>query len=280
MILIENNGKGVFVMNRVELAGLNTNDLNVLSYQEMKLLFQEMEQGSREARSKLIKGNLKLVLSVLKKFQNRNYAADDLFQVGCIGLIKAIDNFDTNVGVKFSTYAVPMIVGEIKRHLRDDQDIKVSRSLRKIAYEALQIKKEWQEKNNSQPSLRKIAEKLDISKEKLVYALDATKTPISVLKSVFEEEGETLFLLDQLSSEESTEELINSLSLEAALSNLDAREEIIIKMRFYEGLTQSEIADKIGLSQAQVSRLQSKILDKLNKLINYDKRGGGKKETN
>ncbi|MBM7557554.1 RNA polymerase sporulation-specific sigma factor [Halanaerobacter jeridensis] len=280
MILIENNGKEVLVMNRVELSGLNTNDLNVLSHQEMKKLFHEMKQGSIEARTKLIQGNLKLVLSVLKKFRNRDYAADDLFQVGCIGLIKAIDNFDTNVGVRFSTYAVPMIVGEIKRYLRDDQDIKVSRSLRKIAYEALQMKKEWQKRKYSEPSLKEIAEKLDITKERLVYALDATKTPVSLFKSVFKEEGDSLFLLEQLSGSDSTEELINSLSLEEALEKLNSREEIIIRMRFYEGLTQSEIADKIGISQAQVSRLQSKILNKLNDFIQVKRERRIKNEKN
>lgn len=267
-------------MNRVELSGLNTNDLNVLSHQEMKKLFHEMKQGSIEARTKLIQGNLKLVLSVLKKFRNRDYAADDLFQVGCIGLIKAIDNFDTNVGVRFSTYAVPMIVGEIKRYLRDDQDIKVSRSLRKIAYEALQMKKEWQKRKYSEPSLKEIAEKLDITKERLVYALDATKTPVSLFKSVFKEEGDSLFLLEQLSGSDSTEELINSLSLEEALEKLNSREEIIIRMRFYEGLTQSEIADKIGISQAQVSRLQSKILNKLNDFIQVKRERRIKNEKN
>lgn len=254
-------------MQRVELAGVNTNDLIVLSHQEMEQLFAKMKQGSIRARTKLIRGNLKLVLSVLKKFKNRNYAADDLFQVGCIGLIKAIDNFDTTIGVRFSTYAVPMIVGEIKRHLRDDQDIKVSRTLRKIAYEALQIRKDLTEQNSEEPSLRKIADKLDISKEKLVYALDATKTPVSLFKSVFKEEGDSLVLLEQLSSKESCDDLVNSLSLEEALEKLSSREQIIIKLRFYEGLTQSEIAAKIGISQAQVSRLQSKILNKLNNLL-------------
>ena len=264
-------------MNRVELAGVNTNDLIVLSHQEMKQLFSKMNQGSIGARNKLIRGNLKLVLSVLKKFKNRNYAADDLFQVGCIGLIKAIDNFDVSVGVKFSTYAVPMIVGEIKRHLRDDQDIKVSRTLRKIAYEALQIKKDFQEQKKPEPSLKEVANQLDISKEKLVYALDATKTPVSLFKSVFKEEGDSLVLLEQLSGEDNNKALVNSLSLEEALEKLDAREEIIIKMRFYEGLTQSEIADKIGISQAQVSRLQSKILNKLNNFLRVKE---GKNEAN
>ena len=274
MILIENNGNEVSVMKRVELAGLNTNELNVLSHQEMRELFQKMNQGSLTARNKLIKGNLKLVLSVLKKFRNRDYAADDLFQVGCIGLMKAIDNFDIEVGVRFSTYAVPMIVGEIKRHLRDDQDIKVSRSLKKIAYEALEIKKEWQKKKHQEPSLKEIAEVLDVSKERLVRALDATKTPVSIFKSVFKEEGTSLFLLEQLSSQDTTEEVVDSLSLEEALGRLDTREEMIIKMRFYKGLTQSETAEKIGISQAQVSRLQSKILQKLKKFMQL--RGGEK----
>lgn len=254
-------------MNRVELAGVNTNDLHVLSQQEMKRLFQNLNQGSKEARTKLINGNLKLVLSVLKKFKNRNYSADDLFQVGCVGLIKAIDNFDLDVGVRFSTYAVPMIVGEIKRHIRDDQDIKVSRTLRKIAYEALEMRKKLQKQNSELPSLKEIAVKLDISKEKLVYALDASKTPISLFKSVFEEKGDRLILLEQLSSAGETEKLINSLSLEEALEQLDSREKIIIKKRFYEGLTQAEVAAELNISQAQISRLQKKILKKLNKLL-------------
>ncbi|MGM0501071.1 MAG: SigB/SigF/SigG family RNA polymerase sigma factor [Bacillota bacterium] len=254
-------------MKLVKLAGINTRDLDVLSYPEMKKLFKKLNNNSTEARNRLIKGNLKLVLSVLKRFQNRNYAADDLFQVGCIGLIKAIDNFDLNRGVRFSTYAVPMIVGEIKRYLRDDQDIRVSRSLRKIAYEALQTKERIKKRKSKEPSLRELAEKLGISKEKLVYALEATKSPISLFESVFEEEGEPLFLLQQLQTEENTEDLIASINLKAALDKLDAREELIIKLRFYEGLTQAEIADKIGISQAQISRLQSKILSKLSDLL-------------
>lgn len=263
----------VFGMKRVELAGLNTNELNVLSQGEMRELFHQLKQGSASARHKLIKGNLKLVLSVLKRFSNRNYAADDLFQVGCIGLIKAIDNFDIEVGVMFSTYAVPMIVGEIKRYLRDDQEIKVSRSLRKIAYEALEIKKRWQKKNHSEPSLKEIAAELEISKEKLVYALDGTRTPVSLFKSVFRDEGTSLFLLEQLSSKEDNEDLINALSLEEAILKLKPREKIIIKLRFYQGLTQSETAEKLGISQAQVSRLQSKILTRLKKLISGSERG-------
>jgi RNA polymerase sporulation-specific sigma factor len=259
-------------MKRVELAGVNTKNLNVLSHKEMNKLFKKMNQGVKSARSKLIKGNLRLVLSVLKKFRNRKCPADDLFQIGCVGLIKAIDNFDTTRGVRFSTYAVPMIVGEIKRYLRDDQDIRVSRSLRKIAYRALQTKEELREKRAKEPSITEIAEKLQIPKEKLVYALEATKSPISLFKSVFEEEGDSLFLLQQLSSEETTEDLVDSINLNNALEKLDPRERIIIRLRFYDGLTQSEIADEIGISQAQISRLESKILDKLNDLV--DVKGG------
>ena len=260
-------------MHRVELSGVNTKELNVLSYSEMKKLFKELEQGSITARNKLIKGNLKLVLSVLKRFRNRNYAADDLFQIGCIGLIKAIDNFDITKGVRFSTYAVPMIVGEIKRYLRDNQEIRVSRSLRKIAYQALQTKDELREKQSREPSIKELAEKLEISKEKLVYALEATKSPISLFKSVFEEEGDSLFLFQQLESEENIEDVVDSINLRDALNNLNAREETIIRLRFYEGLTQAEIADKIGISQAQISRLQSKILAKLSNFLD----GGGEK---
>ncbi|MCK8828279.1 SigB/SigF/SigG family RNA polymerase sigma factor [Natroniella acetigena] len=249
-------------MGSVELTGVDTSKLPVLSNEEMMELFKQMNAGQQEARRELISSNLKLVLSVLQRYRNSNHPVDDLFQIGCVGLVKAVDNFDLDKGVRFSTYAVPMIIGEIKRYLRDNREIRISRSLRNTAYRAMQLKERLRKKNAEEPTLGQIAEKLEMSREEVVYALEATKSPISLFKPVFEDEGEPIRLVDQLSEEEGLE-LTDEINIREALKVLTARERLIIKLRFYRGRTQSEVAERIGVSQAQISRLQKRALNKL-----------------
>ncbi|GAB6099578.1 RNA polymerase sporulation sigma factor SigG [Halanaerocella petrolearia] len=256
-------------MKRVELAGFETSDLPVLSNEEMMRLFKELEAGNHEARQDIINGNLRLVLSVLQRFRSNNYGIDDLFQVGCVGLIKAVDNFDIERGVKFSTYAVPMIIGEVKRHIRDNKRVRVSRSLRKIAYQALKLKEELRNEKGGEPTLEEIADRMDVSREKIVHSLEAVKNPVSLFKPVFQEEGDSLLLLDQLSDNEDLD-WIEGLNVREALQDLTAREQFIIKLKFYEGKTQSEIAEKVGVSQAQISRIQKKALQKLRKSVEIE----------
>lgn len=253
-------------MERVKLTGVETGSLPVLSNQEMRQLFKKMHKGDTEARSEIITGNLKLVLSVLKKFKDADFPIDDLFQIGCIGLTKAVDNFDLERGVKFSTYAVPMIMGEIKRYIRDNKELQVSRSLRKLAYKALKLKEQLEEKKKEEPTLEEIAAKMDVSREKIVQALEATKNPISLFKPVFESEGDNLLLLDQL-GEGVEHSWIEKIDLRQALDCLSAREQLTIKEKFYEGKTQSEIAEMVGVSQAQISRIQNKALNKLKQSV-------------
>ena len=224
-------------MERVELTGVDTGKLPVLSNQEMQRLFKRMNNGDREARGEIINGNLKLVLSVLKKFKNAEFPIDDLFQIGCIGLTKAVDNFDLERGVKFSTYAVPMIIGEIRRYIRDNKELRVSRSLRKLAYRALQVKEKLQEKNKEEPTLEEVAAEMDVPREKIVRALEATRTPVSLFKPVFESEGDNLLLLDQLGNAVESS-WIEKIDLKQALNRLSPREQLTIKLKFYEGKTQ------------------------------------------
>ncbi|WP_027339589.1 SigB/SigF/SigG family RNA polymerase sigma factor [Halonatronum saccharophilum] len=249
-------------MEKVKVSGLNTGDIPLLSDKEMLDLFNAMDRGKDDARDKLVNSNLRLVLSILKRFKRSDHPIDDLFQVGCIGLMKAVDNFDINRGLKFSTYAVPMIIGEIKRYIRDNRKIRVSRSLRKLAYQVLKLKEQLRQKNGKEPTISEIAEKLEISKEEIIYALDATKTPISLFKPVFQGEGEDLYLVDQLSIEDKVD-WTEHINMKEAFNRLEPRELMIIKLKFYEGATQSEIAQRIGLSQAQISRIQKKALKKL-----------------
>ncbi len=214
-----------------------------------------------EARELYIKGNLRLVLSVIKRFGSSNENADDLFQIGCIGLIKAIDNFDSTLNVKFSTYAVPMIIGEIRRYLRDNNSIRVSRSLRDTAYKAIYAKENYVKKNLKEPTINEIASEIGISKEDIVYAMDAIQTPVSLYDPVYTEGGDTLYVMDQISDRKNKEEnWVESISLNEAIQRLGERERMIIEMRFYEGKTQMEVANEIHISQAQVSRLEKNAL--------------------
>lgn len=248
-------------LNKVEICGVNTSRLPILKAEEKEELFRRIKAGDPEARELYIKGNLRLVLSVIKRFQSSNENADDLFQIGCIGLIKAIDNFDTTLNVKFSTYAVPMIIGEIRRYLRDNNSIRVSRSLRDIAYKAIYAKENYMKQYSREPTITEIASEIGIEKEMIVYALDAIQNPVSLYEPVYTEGGDTLYVMDQISDKKNREDRwIEDLSLREAMDRLGERERHIIELRFYEGKTQMEVADEIGISQAQVSRLEKNAL--------------------
>ncbi|UMZ73266.1 RNA polymerase sporulation sigma factor SigG [Natranaerofaba carboxydovora] len=250
--------------NKVEICGVNTSKLPVLSSEEMTELFKRLRDGDESARRELINGNLRLVLSVIQRFNNRGEYVDDLFQIGCVGLIKAIDNFDLNQNVKFSTYAVPMIIGEIRRYLRDNNPIRVSRSLRDIAYKALQVRDELVDKNSKEPTLQEIANKLDISREQIVFALDAIQEPISLFEPIYHDGGDPIFVMDQISDEKNQDKnWLEDIAIKEALQKLDPREKMILTMRFFKGKTQMEVAEEINISQAQVSRLEKGALKQL-----------------
>ena len=248
-------------LNKVEICGVNTSKLPLLKAEEKEELFRRIKEGDEEARELYIKGNLRLVLSVIKRFSGSSENMDDLFQIGCIGLIKAIDNFDTTLNVKFSTYAVPMIIGEIRRYLRDNNSIRVSRSLRDIAYRAIYAKETYMKNNLKEPTIAEIANEIGIEKETIVYAMDAIQNPVSLFEPVYTEGGDTLYVMDQISDKKNREEnWVENLSLREAINRLNQRERHIIDLRFYEGKTQMEVAQEIGISQAQVSRLEKNAL--------------------
>lgn len=248
-------------MNKVEICGVNTSQLPLLSEEEKRELFVQIKQGDEQARKRFIKGNLRLVLSVIQRFYHSNENADDLFQVGCIGLMKAIDNFDTSLNVKFSTYAVPMIIGEVRRYLRDNNAIRVSRSLRDIAYKAIYAKENYIKKEDKEPTIDEIAQILEMDKETIIFALDAIVTPVSLYEPVYQEGGDTLYIMDQVRDKKNKEDnWVEEISLKEAMKKLKPREYDIIKRRFFEGQTQTEVASEISISQAQVSRLEKNAL--------------------
>lgn len=248
-------------LNKVEICGVNTAKLPLLKEEEKKALFVQIKEGNEEAREEYIKGNLRLVLSVIKRFSSSNENVDDLFQIGCVGLMKAVDNFDPDREVKFSTYAVPMIIGEIRRYLRDNNSIRVSRSLRDTAYKAIYAKEGYLKKHMKEPTVQEIAEEIGIAKEDIVFALDAIQAPVSLYEPVYNDGGDTLYVMDQVSDKKNREEnWIEELSLEAAMERLNERERYIIRLRFFEGKTQMEVAEQIDISQAQVSRLEKNAL--------------------
>jgi RNA polymerase sporulation-specific sigma factor len=254
--------------NKVEICGVNTSRLQVLSDEKKKELLILAKKGDLNARNQLFDGNLRLVLSIIQRFSSRSDSLDDLFQVGCIGLIKAIDNFNVDLDVKFSTYAVPMIIGEVRRYLRDNNSIRVSRSVRDLAYKALQIREEMTKEEFCEPSVEKIAEALGEKKEAVVSALEAITEPVSLYEPVFNDSGDTLFIMDQIRDISSDDELwIEDIALKDAMKTLSEREKKIIDMRFYTGKTQSEIAEEIGISQAQVSRIEKSALERLKRQI-------------
>ena len=249
------------MMNKVELCGVNTSKLPLLREDEKEELFRRIQKGDEKAREEYIKGNLRLVLSVIKRFDSSSESADDLFQIGCVGLMKAVDNFDPERLVRFSTYAVPMIVGEIRRYLRDNSSIRVSRSLRDTAYKAIYAKEGYVRRNQKEPTVQEIADEIGIAKEDVVFALDAVQTPMSLHEPVYNDGGDALYVMDQVSDKKNREEnWVEELSLEAARERLNERERYIISLRFFEGKTQTEVAGQIGISQAQVSRLEKNAL--------------------
>lgn len=246
---------------KVEICGVNTAKLPLLTEEEKEDLLARMKEGDEAAKEEYIKGNLRLVLSVIKRFSGSNENPDDLFQIGCIGLIKAINNFNTELDVKFSTYAVPMIIGEIRRYMRDNNSIRVSRSLRDTAYKAIYAKEHYMRENLKEPTVQEIADEIGISKEDIVFALDAIQVPMSLQEPVYNDGGDALYLMDQISDKKNREEKwIEDLSLEAAMDRLTSRERYIIRLRFFEGKTQMEVAEEIEISQAQVSRLEKHAL--------------------
>ena len=262
----EGNG---LTRNKVEICGVDTSKLPVLKNEEMRILFRQMQQdGDLSAREKLVNGNLRLVLSVIQRFNNRGEFVDDLFQVGCIGLMKSIDNFDLGQNVKFSTYAVPMIIGEIRRYLRDNNPIRVSRSLRDIAYKALQVRERLMSKTSREPTTEEIAKELDVPHEEIVFALDAIQDPVSLFEPIYNDGGDPIFVMDQLSDEKNKDiQWIEELALKEGMRRLNEREKLILRKRFFQGKTQMEVAEEIGISQAQVSRLEKAAIKQMNKNI-------------
>ena len=248
-------------INKVEICGVDTGKLPRISYKKSTELLERIKSGDESARDEFIQANLRLVLSVIQRFSNRGEQPDDLFQVGCIGLIKAIDNFDATLGVKFSTYAVPMIIGEIRRYLRDNNSIRVSRSLRDTAYKAIHTREILAKTSCKEPTLEEIAKVSGLTQEEIVFALDAIQSPVSLYDPVYTDGGDTLYVMDQISDKKNREDnWIEELSLNDAMNHLNERENFILRLRFYEGKTQMEVAEEIHISQAQVSRLEKSAL--------------------
>lgn len=256
------------LVNKVEICGVNTSKLPVLTNAKMRELFVQMQAGDRSARERLISGNLRLVLSVIQRFNNRGEYVDDLFQVGCIGLMKAIDNFDLSQNVRFSTYAVPMIIGEIRRYLRDNNPIRVSRSLRDVAYKALQIRDALVTRLSREPTISEIAQELSVPREEIVFAMDAIQEPVSLFDPVYHDGGDPIYVMDQVSDEKNLDaNWLEGISIREALRKLSDREKHILTLRFFHGKTQMEVADEIGISQAQVSRLEKAALSHMRKYM-------------
>ena len=254
------------MQSKVEICGVNTAKLKVLKNSETIALLKRTKEGDMQARQELIEGNLRLVLSVIQKFMGRGENADDLFQIGCIGLIKAIDNFDITQPVRFSTYGVPMIVGEIRRYLRDNSSIRVSRSMRDTAYRVLQIKEKIISKTQREPTIEEIAKELDIPKEEVVFALDAIVAPVSLYEPIYSDGGDAICVIDQVSDTKNTDESwLEQIALKDAIRNLSERERYILTLRFYEGKTQMEVSSEVGISQAQVSRLEKNAIKQIKK---------------
>ena len=254
---------------KVEISGISTSDIKVLTNEEMEILFKKMkEDNDLSARDELINGNLKLVLSIIKRFNNRGENLDDLFQVGCLGLVNAIDRFDLSYNVKLSTYAVPMILGEVKRYLRDNNSLRVSRSVKDLAYSILKLKEELTAKYGKEPSLSDIAKTLGVEEAEIANALDAMRTPVSIYEPIYNDGGDTIYLCDQIASRDSTnKDLDTDLAVTDAINDLDSRERYIIEERYVTGKTQMEIASELGISQAQISRLEKDAIKSLKKVL-------------
>ena len=255
------------MINKVEIANVNTSKLQVLTNKENKELFEKMKNGDKSAREKIISGNLRLVLSVIQRFCGRGENADDLFQIGCVGLIKAIDNFDTTLDIQLSTYAVPMIIGEVRRYLRDNNMVRVSRSIRDLAYKILQVKERITKEKGKEPTIEEIAKELKVDKEEVVMSLDAIQDPVSLQEPVYNDGNDNLSIMDQVKDKKNTDEQwAENITMNEALKKLNEKERMIIDKRFFLGKTQMEVADEIGISQAQVSRLEKTALEHMKRL--------------
>ncbi len=252
---------------KVDICGLNTANIKVLSSDEVKQLFNDLKNGDITARDKLVEGNLKLVLSILKNFSNKTDNLDDLFQVGCLGLVKAIDNFDTSYDVKLSTYACPMIIGEIKRFLRDNSTLRISRSIKDLAYKSLKIKEELTTSNGKEPTNKEIASILGVTEFEVDNAIDSLREPVSIYEPIYNDGGDTIYLYDQISNKKEEYDLDHKLALEKAISKLKPRDRKILEERFIEGITQMEIANELGISQAQISRIEKNAIKTLKKYV-------------
>ena len=255
------------MLNKVEICGVNTSNLPLLSKEEKEALFVKIKAGDEEARNTFINGNLRLVLSVIQRFYGRGENADDLFQVGCVGLIKAIDNFDLSQNVQFSTYAVPMIIGEVKRYLRDNNSIRVSRSGRDLAYKVIQFKERYTKEHGKEPNVEEIAKELEVTKEEVAFSLDAIQDPVSLQEPVYNDGSESIYIMDQVKDSKNTDELwAEKITIKGAMEKLNEKERMIINKRFFDGRTQMEVAEEIGISQAQVSRLEKTAIQHIKRL--------------
>ena len=252
--------------NKVEICGVNTSKLPLLSKEEKEELFVKIKAGDEDARNKFINGNLRLVLSVIQRFCGRGESADDLFQVGCVGLIKAIDNFDLSQNVQFSTYAVPMIIGEVKRYLRDNNSIRVSRSVRDLAYKVIQFKERYLKEQGKEPKIEEIAKELGVEKEEIGFSIDAIQDPVSLQEPIYNDGTENIYIIDQIKDSKNTDERwTEKMTIEGALNKLNKKEKMIVTKRFFDGKTQMEVAEEIGISQAQVSRLEKTAIEHIKK---------------
>lgn len=249
--------------NKVEICGIDTSSLKVLKEDKKLELIKKAHNGDRNARDEMIQGNLKLVLSVIQRFSNRGEPLDDLFQVGCMGLIKAIDNFNTDLQVRFSTYAVPMIIGEVRRYLRDNNSVRVSRSLRDTAYKAIQAREKLSNELNREPRVEEIAKELDMNKEDVVIALEAIVEPVSLYEPVYNEGGDAIYVMDQIGDKNTADSWMDEIMIKDSIKKLSQREKNILNLRFMLGMTQTEVAKEIGISQAQVSRLEKSALKRI-----------------
>lgn len=248
---------------KVEISGVNTANIKTLSFEEMENLFKKMKEGDMSAREELVNGNLKLVLSILRDFNKKNENMDDLFQIGCIGLLKAIDNFDLSYGVKFSTYCVPMIQGEVRRYLRDNSSLRISRSVKDLSYKIMKVKDEYLLSNGKDPSTEYLSKKLDVSEKEIINAIESMRDPVSIFETIYNDGGDTIYLCDQIEDKSNNNDLTTKLTIENAIYNLNEREKYILDQRYVIGKTQMELSEELGISQAQISRIEKSSISKI-----------------
>ena len=248
---------------KVEISGVNTANIKTLSFEEMENLFEKMKEGDMSAREELVNGNLKLVLSILRDFNKKNENMDDLFQIGCIGLLKAIDNFDLSYGVKFSTYCVPMIQGEVRRYLRDNSSLRISRSVKDLSYRIMKVKDEYLLSNGKDPSTEYLSKKLDVSEKEIINAIESMRDPVSIFETIYNDGGDTIYLCDQIEDKSNNNDLTTKLTIENAIYDLNEREKYILDQRYVIGKTQMELSEELGISQAQISRIEKSSISKI-----------------